>query len=377
MLKPLCADEAIAKAVEVAGCSDFGPVGFREGLERSLAAFERLPLTTKAREFASNKVVQDLVTRLRIEEWYSTHPGIDAQPVEGPVFVVGLPRTGTTATVAMLALDERFRFLRGWEGINPIPPPIAAEEGNDPRLIAARTAAKNYDMAHMHLFDPEGPEEDLAFLSGLNMHAYYGAYPMPDDYLAWWLAEDFGSTYAYLERVFKLLHSKRPPHLWLLKSPPHLFRLDAIARQFPAAKFVMTHRDPLKVLASVASLHYTLYNERCTPGVIEKEKVGPGLLRFWTEGMRRALSARAALGEHRFIDVLNDDVIKRPLEVFERVYAHLGIDLTAGLKTRLVAYNSRNAPGAFGSHRYTLEEYGLSDGGVRQAFREYMDRFSL
>ena len=273
MSRSLSADEATAKAVNIAGCSDFGPEGFREGLERSLAAFERLPLTSKAREFAFNKVVQDLTTRLRIEAWYRTHPDIDTQPVEGPVFVVGLPRTGTTATVAMLALDERFRFLRGWEGANPIPPPIAGQEATDARLIAARAAAKHYDKPHMHLFDPEGPEEDLAFLSGLNMHAYHGAYPMPDDYLAWWLAEDFCSTYAYLERVFKLLHSRRPPHLWLLKSPPHLFRLDVIARQFPNAKFVMTHRDPLKVLASVASLHYTLYTERCAPGAIKKEEV--------------------------------------------------------------------------------------------------------
>jgi hypothetical protein len=377
MAKALSPDEAIARAIEIAGCNDLGAPGFREGLERSLAAFGRLPLIPKAREAAFGRIVQDLVTRLRIEEWYRTHPGVAAQPVEGPVFVVGLPRTGTTAMVAMLALDERFRFLRGWEGANPIPPPIAGQEDADQRLMAARASAKNYDKPHMHLFDPEGPEEDLAFLSGLDMHAYHGAYPMPQDYLAWWLSEDFKSTYVYLERVFKLLHSQRPPHLWLLKSPPHLFRLDTIARQFPAARFVMTHRDPLKVLGSVASLHHTLYIERCMPGAIAKEEVGPGLLRFWTEGMRRALAARAALGEHRFIDVHNDDVVKQPLEVFERVYTHLGMELTAQLKHRLVAYNSRNAPGSFGSHRYTLEEYGLAADSVRAAFRVYMERFGL
>jgi Sulfotransferase family len=376
MSQSLCADEAIAKAVALSGCRDFGPMGFREGLERSLAAFERVALTSKAREVALNKVVQDLVTRLRIEEWYTTHPGIDAQPVEGPVFVVGLPRTGTTAMVAMLALDERFRFLRSWEAINPIPAPIAGKEDGDPRLIAARAAASNYDKPHMHLFDPDGPQEDLAFLSGLTMHAYHGAYPMPDDYLDWWLAEDFASTYAYLDRVFKLLHSHRSPHLWLLKSPPHLFRLDAIVRQFPGARFVMTHREPIKVLASVASLHYTLYNERCMPGIIKKEEVGPGLLRFWAEGMRRALSARTTLGEHRFIDVRNDDMVERPLEVFERIYAHLGMDLSSELKGSLVRYSSRNAPGAFGSHRYTLEEYGLNGDSIRQAFGKYIDKFS-
>ncbi|HEX4376042.1 MAG TPA: sulfotransferase [Steroidobacteraceae bacterium] len=371
------ADAVMGRAVAQAGAGDFGSPGYREGLERSLSAFARMPLTPEAREAAIEKLTQDLVTRLRIEQWYRNHPQIDAMAVEGPVFVVGLPRTGTTATVSMLGLDERFRCLRSWEGIDPVPPPIAGQEDTDPRAVAARAAAKDYDKSHMHLFDPDGSQEDLAFLAGLDMHSYHGAYPTPEDYLSWWLAEDFGSTYAYLERVFKLLHSQRPPRLWLLKSPPHLFRLDAIVRQFPNARFVMTHRDPLKVLGSVASLHYTLYSERCVAGSISKEEVGPILLRFWTEGMRRAMAARERLGEDRFIDVHNDEVVNRPLEAFERVYAHLGLSLTAELRRRLAAYNSTNAPGTFGAHRYTLEEYGLTADRVREGFASYLKRFSF
>jgi hypothetical protein len=375
MAQLLTAKEAISMAIEIAGSDDFGPQGFREGLDRSLGAFARVPLTPQTLASVNNGIVQDLANRLRIERWYKDHPEIEQQTVEGPIVVVGLPRTGTTATVSMLALDERFRFLRMWEGTAPVPPPIAGQEDGDPRVIAARAAAESYGMAHVHIFDPDGSQEDLAFLSGLDMHAYHGAYPMPDDYIGWWLAEDFRSTYAYLERVFKLLQSRRPPNLWLLKSPPHLFRLDEIARRFPDAQFVMTHRDPLKVIGSVASLHYLLYEERCRPGSVDKREVGPRLLRFWAEGMRRGLAARAAIGEHRFIDVSNDDVVQRPIEVFERVYAHLDLPLTPDLRRRLEEYNSRNAPGSFGSHRYTLEEYGLSPDDVRSAFGDYIARF--
>ncbi len=377
MSEQLSAGAVMARAVGLAGAEDFGAPGYREGLERSLVAFERMPLLPKAREQAIHKLIQDLAIRLRIEQWYRDHPGIDSMAIEGPIFVVGLPRTGTTATVSMLGLDERFRYLRSWEGINPVPPPIAGQEDTDPRAVAARAAARDYDKSHMHLFDPDGSQEDLAFLAGLDMHSYHGAYPVPDDYLQWWLDEDFASTYAYLERVFKLLHSQRPPRLWLLKSPPHLFRLDAIVRQFPCARFVMTHRDPLKVLGSVASLHYTLYSERCLPGSIRKEDIGPVLLRFWTEGMRRALSARQRLGEDRFVDVHNDEVVKRPLEAFERVYAHLDLPLTAEHRHRLTQYNSTNAPGNFGEHRYTLEEYGLTAERVREGFADYLKRFGL
>ncbi len=373
----LTVQDVISNAIADAGSDDFGPEGFREGLERTVDAFSRIPLTQDALAQVNRKLVHDMANRLRIEQWYQDHPEIEGQAVESPVFVVGLPRTGTTATVAMLALDERFRFLRGWEAEAPVPPPVSGQEDNDPRVIAARAAAEDYGMAHMHLFDPDGSQEDLATLSGLDMHSYHGAYPMPDDYIDWWMNADFSSTYAYLDRVFKLLHSQRPPRRWLLKSPPHLFRLDLIARQFPDVKFVMTHRDPCKLIGSVASLHSSLFEERCTPGSIDRQTVGRNVLAFWEEGIRRGLAAREAIGEDRFIDVLNDDVVKRPLETFEKVYAHIGLPLTAELKARLEEYNRSNAPGKFGTHRYTLDEYGLTEQEVRTAFRDYIDRFTL
>jgi hypothetical protein len=373
----LTPEAAIAQAVEIAGFDDFGPEGFREGLARSLAAFARLPLTPEARAQVHRRTVGELVTRLRIEQWFRDHPEVEDQPIEGPIFVVGMPRTGTTATVGMLALDPRFRFLRGWEGAAPLPPPVAGEEDADPRVIAARAAAKDYDKAHIHLADPDGPEEDLVFLSGLDMHAYHGAYPMPPDYIDWWIGEDFASTYAYHARVLKLLQSRRPPRLWLLKSPPHLFKLEAIVRRYPAAKFVMTHRDPLKIIPSVASLHCMLHEERCIPGSIDKAEIGRRLLAFWAEGVRRGLAARVAVGEHRFVDVRNEDVVARPIETFERIYAHLGLELGPDLRQRIGDYNSAKAPGAFGAHRYTLEEYGLSADAVRAAFSGYGERFGV
>jgi hypothetical protein len=277
----------------------------------------------------------------------------------------------------MLALDDRFRFLRGWEANAPVPPPVAGEEESDPRLIAAHAAAEHYKLSHLHLFDPNGPEEDLAFLAGLDMHGYHGAYPMPDDYIAWWTSADFRSAYAYLDRVFKLLQSRRGPNRWLLKSPPHLLRLDRLAELYPDARFVMTHRDPRKLIASVASLHFHLFEERCRPGTVDKHRVGRHVLDFWQEGVRRGLEARARIGEDRFIDVANSDVVSRPIETFERIYDHIGLPLTPKLVAGLENYNESNAPGAFGAHSYTLAEYGLSEVMVRSAFAEYLDRFGL
>jgi hypothetical protein len=371
----LSIEEAMARAVAKAGSDDFGPAGIRENLARTLEAFSRVPLTREAACEVNAKIVQDLANRLQIEAWYGDHPEIEGQGVEQPVIVVGMPRTGTTATVGMLALDNRFRFLRGWEANAPVPPPVASGEACDPRMLAAHAAAANYQLSHLHLFDPDGPEEDLAFLASLDMHGYHGAYPMPGDYVAWWLDADFGSCYAYLERVFKLLHSRRPPRRWLLKSPPHLFRLDRLAEQYPDARFVMTHRDPRKLIASVASLHFTLNEQRCMPGTVDKKTVGRTLLEFWKEGVRRGMAARARIGEDRFIDVYNDDVVRRPVATFERIYDHIGLSLTPELVERLLDYNQSKAPGKFGAHTYSLEDYGLSEKDVSLAFAEYMERF--
>jgi hypothetical protein len=377
MVQVTSPEAAIAQAIGLAGSDDFGPDGWQEGLARSLEAFPRLPLRPEALAASSGKLVHDLAMRLRIVQWLKDHPQIEEQPVEGPVFVIGLPRTGTTATVGMMALDERFRFLRAWEGASPMPPPVAGEEDRDPRLIAARKAAADHARPHVHIADVDGPEEDLAMLAGLDMRSYYGTLPMPDDYIDWWLNSDFSSFYAFEERVLKLLQSRRPPYLWLLKSPPHLFRLREIARQYPRAKFVMTHRDPARVIGSVASLHAMLHEERCLPGTIDRRQIGPRHLALWSEGMRRFLSVRDEIGEDRFVDVKNDDVVSRPIETFERVYAHLGMAISPDLAGRLADYNSRNAPGSFGQHRYTAEEYGLTDAGIRAAFRDYVDRFGL
>src|SRR5262245_51054998 len=112
-------DQAIADAIRSAGSDDFGADSWQEGLARWLDAFARTPMKPEARDASVKKIVHDLSLRLAVVQWHKDHPQAADRPVEGPVFVVGLPRTGTTATVGMMALDPRFRFLRAWEGANP------------------------------------------------------------------------------------------------------------------------------------------------------------------------------------------------------------------------------------------------------------------
>lgn len=374
----LTAAQLIARAIAEAGSDDFGPGPLEPGLSRTLAAFAALPLKRDVREAVQAKLVHDLVCRLKIEQWLSDHPAILEQPIESPLMVCGLPRTGTTATVGMLALDhERFRFLRAWEAMQPIPPPKASDGLNDPRAVAARNAAKGRANPEMHIHDTDGPEEDQAMLAPLAMQAYHGALPMPDDYLDWWLGADFGVYFAFQRRVMQLLQSGGGPNLWLLKSPVHLFRLEHFVREYPQARFIWTHRDPAKVIPSVSSLQYALWEVRCEPGFRSKAETGPHFLKFWAEGMRRGLAARDAIGEERFVDVWNDEVVADPIGTFASLYGKLGYAFTPELQSRIEEYNRRNARGAHGEHRYTAEEFGLTREAIRMEFGDYIARFGL
>lgn len=373
----MTANDAIARAVAAAGLDAFGPGDWREGLERTVAAFAAMPLNAAGRKKAEAMIVGDLVRRLRIEDWYRSHPGIDGMAVERPLLVCGLPRTGTTATVAMFAVDRQFRFLRKWEAASPVPPPVAHTEEHDPRRVAAHEKAKAYTLGALHLNDPDGPEEDLLALAGLTMRSFLGSYPTPDEYIRWWIEDDFQSTYAYHERVLKLLHCERGPRRWLLKSPPHLFKLEAFAARYPDAQFVWTHRDPAKVIPSVASLHHNVFALSGVEPMVSKRWTGKRSLDFWAEGMRRGLEARARIGEHRFIDVYNSDVVRDPIGTFETTYARLRLTITADVKAALERYHAHHARGAHGTHDYTLEEYGLTRDEVREAFKDYIDRFGV
>lgn len=370
-------DALMATAIANTGLDDFGDGDFAVGLEQACRALGQLPLTPAAREGAISKLVTDLSSRLKIEAWYKDHPEIEDEKIEGPLLVFGLPRTGTTATVGMLALDERYRYPRMWEK-EPVPPPVAGEEDNDPRAVAQREyAARNNSHANFHIIDPDGPDEDQLVFGGLAMRNLLAMYPVSEEYLQWWIADDYRSTFAYHERVLKLLQSRRPPYLWLLKSPSHIFKLDALMERYPDTKIVMTHRDPAKVIASMASVFYTIYSMTCGEGTVDKRWCGDRAINMWAEGIKRGMASRDRLGDDRFIDIYNKDVIKDPIGTFENLYDQLGFAMDAPLRERLEVYQKQNSEGAQGSHAYDPEEFGLSESRVRSAFKDYADRFGL
>jgi hypothetical protein len=370
------ADQLLQEAVVEARLSDFGPGDFREGLSMLLDSLEYDADLDPATDVA---VVGDLrrrlVNRLEVERWYVDHPEDVEVVVRGPVDINGLPRTGTTALADMLSLDPQFRCLTGWEQTRPVPPPVGGEEVDDPRRRAfiALQEGRSAQRKAMHIVEIDATMEDTEIL-GMAFHGQQMTLPVPG-YRAWWRGADLTETYQYHRRVVKLLGSRKPPDLWLFKAPHHKFHLAALTHAYPDIRFVMTHRDPAKVVPSYTSLVSTIF----PPAAGQRDlcALGTEVSEHLREGMARAIEERTRIGEDRFFDVQHRDLVDDPQGTVRRVYAWLGLGLTDHVAKTIFDWQESHAMGASGSHRYTPEQFGLSADQIRSDYDFYIRHFDV
>jgi hypothetical protein len=373
------ADELEDGACAATGLEDFGSSYYREGLERIVAA-----LNTEADLNDMGRVIQHattsnaLIQRLKIEETYTRYPEIDDQVIGGPVFVIGLPRTGTTALSQLVAADPQFRSLRMWESQAPTPPPEAATQHSDPRIAQAAAGLKMLDdmfplMKTMYNSEPTAPTEcqDLMGMSFRTFH-FDGAV-RASGYLEWLMNCDMRETYTFHRRVLKLLQWHCPPTLWHLKTPVHMFALDALVEAYPNAKFLWSHRDPAKVMASVCSI--IQYVRSWSSDRNDAEELGAEQVDSWVEGVRRAMDFRNRVGDDRFADVSFADLQTDPVRTLQTSYESLGLSFTDATLDSVKRWADGHRPGSRGAHDYDLADYGLTPEGVRERFADYLARY--
>ena len=371
-------EQMMEVAVASTGLDDFGTGDFREGLDVLLESLATDAGLAPATDAAVVGLLQTRLTnRLLVEQWYREHPEVEDVPVEGPVHVIGLPRTGTTALGSMLSLDPQFRSLRMWEQRNPVPPPVLADELDDPRRLAyaAEIAALPPEAHAMHLYEVDASVEDSDVL-GMAFHGQQYTLPVYG-YHRWWRAADSTEAFAYHRRVAKLLASQRPPHRLLYKAPHHKFHLDAVVAAYPDARFVMTHRDPAKAVPSYASLVSSIFPEAASPAGHDLTRLGPEVSNHLREGMEHAIEARARIGDDRFLDVHHEDLNADPMGTVARVHDFLGLELDPATERVIDEWQRANRTGARGSHRYTPEQFGLSAAQLRDEYDFYIRRFDV
>ncbi len=373
----------LAAARGEAKLEDFGPETFLPGLRVLLESLEReAQLNAFGRYFARRQVLELLVCRLRLVAWRKAHPEVEAQRIARPLFVLGLPRTGTTLLYSLLALDPAHRSPLSWEIDEPCPPAEAASYGSDPRIAKSewrfaqlRQLARGIEAIH-----PVGaalPQECIVITaSEFASIRFEMCFDVPS-YQRWLLAADMRGCYAWHKRFLQHLQSRFAKQRWVLKSPGHLGTIDALLSEYPDALIVQTHRDPRRVVPSVSSLEWTL--RQVASDALHPHALGKQQLRAWSETLRMGMRGREkhAAKANQFVDLHFHEIAADAVGCVRRVYAHFGLALTPAFEQRMRDYVAAHPREEHGAHRYTLAGFGLRADEVDEAFADYTARFAV
>jgi hypothetical protein len=374
----------LAAAEQRTGLSDFGPDDFRERLALQLEEVDQDgERTGLGRLVAWNDAVRAASNRLRIHDLLARHPEIADVEIRRPIVVVGLPRSGTTHLVNLIAADERLRSMPLWEGQEPVADPKEprGEGGVDPRWARSQRAWQGMQataplLAAMHPMSPDHIHEEIELqlpdFASYNQEWVVRAPRWRDHYLA----HDQTPHYAYMKRVLQILQWTRPRERWVLKSPQHLEQLGPLLATFSDATIVVTHRDPVAVIQStITMLAYGARNSYRTPR--------PEWYRdYWSERIRRLLEAsvrdRKLLPSERTVDVLFHEFMADDLATVERIYDAAGLPMTDAARGQIQAYLREHPRGKEGQVVYDLRrDFDVEPAELRRPFGFYLERFPV
>ena len=362
---------------------DFGDESFREPLRMLLRCLEREShLTPLGCVVARRDTVDLLANRLRLQEDRKRNPSIGAEPIERPLFIVGLPRTGSTLLHHLLAQDPGSRVAQAWEVMYPSPPPRRERYETDPRIARAARQLRWFDALapDFRTIHPVGAQlalECIAFMSpSFLCWRFNTTYRVPT-YQEWLEGQDLLPAYQFHREFLQQLQWRAPARRWVLKAPSHMLAFDALLRTYPDAQIVQTHRDPLTVLASVGSLTAVLH--AAFSNQLDLAEIGREVSRRWTHGLERALDFRRSgrVAADRFVDVHYHDLVRDPLGVARRIYAHFGIPLTEIAETRMRRFLANNPKDKHGPHRYSLGTFALDADDLTRRFKTYREHFGI
>jgi len=373
----------LAAATRRTGLAEFGDPSFRVALERLVEAFEReAALTTLGRMIARRDLLRLLEGRLHMEQTLRAHPEIEAAPIRAPIFVLGLPRTGTTILHELLALDPANRVPVTWEVMTPWPPPERATFESDPRIAVAEKQLSGVEriipgFQAVHRMGARLPQECVAITAYEFASILFTTTHHVEGYQAWLESIDHRAIYRAHRRWLQYFQWRVPGDRWVLKSPGHLWTLDALLAVYPDARIVQTHRDPLRVIASLVSLSALLRSmasDAIDPPAIAREwapRLAAGL-----EASMRARDA-AALPDDRLFDVHFHEFVGNEIETIHRLYERFGLVLSGEAESRMRAYIAANPKDKHGSHRYDFGTAGLDSAAERRRFAAYADRYAI
>lgn len=371
--------EAIRRA---GGLTDFGDAPLDEPLTVLCGSLnDEIEFHALGRIQLFNQLVGLLTTRLRFEALWKAHPEILDLPVERPIVIIGLPRSGTTILHRLLSRDPARRSSPFWEQVMPLPEgdPTAAQPDPDPRLLKMQQSlamldAVTPDLKLMHELTADQPDEDLSLLLfGFSSLQFEWSYRVPA-YSRWYQAFDHTEGYRYFRRVLQTLQWLRGGERWVLKAPQHLERLGPLLSVFPDAVLVQTHRDPVPAIISLSSL--TAYGGRRYYDNPNPHAIGADMASIVERLLRKGVEDRPQ-DDSAFVDIQFADLLADPLACVKRIYAVAGDELTPEAQAAMQVWIDDNRQGKHGGHAYAAEDFGLDVGDLRRRLGFYQDRFGI
>jgi hypothetical protein len=366
-------------ATRLTGLTDFGSDNYSEALSVLLESYERdeklTPLGSKmSRVFLRGA----LVARLLSEAAWAQHPAHADVEITRPVFVTGLPRTGTTALHRLLTADPAHQGLEMWLTEMPQPRPPRETWADNPVFAGVEAAFSQHHIEHpefmgVHFMSAAEVEECWQLLRQSFLSISYESLAHLPSYSQWLAGRDWTGAYARHRRNLQLIGLPDADKRWVLKNPSHLFALDELLTVYPDALVVVTHRDPRTVIPSVCSLA-----AQATAGWSETfvgDTIGRSQLDLWARGYTTFTEARTRHDRAQFVDVDYRDFVADPLATVGGIYDRLGTDLSADAERAMASMHAESRSGARKpAHRYTLEEFGLRAEDVDERFPDYAYR---
>jgi len=369
-------DDLKASAVKAVGLDDFGSDddNYIEALAVLLDSYHRDADFTELGSKMSRFFLRNaLVARLLSEASWKLHPNHVDVPIVAPIFVTGLPRTGTTALHRLLCGDPRHQGLELWLAEFPQPRPPRETWSQNPVFTElesrfAKAHDENPDYTGLHYMTADEVEECWQLLRQSVHSVSYETLAHVPTYAQWLARQDWTRSYQRHRKNLQLIGLNDPEKRWVLKNPSHLIALDAVFATYPDALVIQCHRPAETIMASMCSL-----SQHTTAGWSNSfvgETIGADSLDTWSRGLERFNAVRAKQNPAQFCDVDYFELIKEPLRTVEDIYAHFGIELTGEARAAIARADDESKQGPRApKHTYSLADYGLTEDQVKERFR--------
>jgi hypothetical protein len=375
----LDADALHRAAYRRASSSRYGSWDFAEPLERLLKSYhDEAKLTTLGRITAREYVVSLLDNLLRMETERAANLEIERQRITSPVFIIGLPRTGTTHLHGLISEDPSNRTPLTWEVMYPAASRSAADVARARAQTGSRLGWADRlapEFMRIHPIAADLPQECIAITAQVFMSIQFHTTHDVASYQDWFEGAAQKLGFDFHHRFLQHLQAKSSGDRWVLKAPGHLFALAGLLERYPDARIIHTHRDPLRAMASMAS-HATVLR-RAFSDSADPQRIAADWADRWARALDTFLAVRDRAPAAQFLDVNFESIERDPLGTVERVYDFLGWPLTNDARAAMQQFLAANPKNKHGVHSYTLEQFGLSRAAETARFRKYCERFRI